>query len=151
MYVTGRSSDTSLSETIQSSSQAIDKIISDLPREITGHSDGLQLQDEVHSALQALLAVFANSTDEIQKPATDRHFVQSGYSSRNRTVPKVVYSLSSGISTCSRDARWVWFSQVYNDIWHNCKIVINILFALIQVYHCLPANFVLPVDFFIGF
>lgn len=106
-FLKGRRSDTSLSEAIQSSSQTIDKIISSLPHEITGHSDGLQLQDDVQSALQALLAVFSNSTDEIQKPTTDRHFVQSGYSSRNRTVPKVVYSLSSGISTCSRDARWV--------------------------------------------
>uniref|UniRef100_A0A671PPC8 Kinesin-like protein KIF14 n=1 Tax=Sinocyclocheilus anshuiensis TaxID=1608454 RepID=A0A671PPC8_9TELE len=104
-------------QTIQSLSKTIDDVINGLPYEMAGRrSDSLQLpcernimasRDQVHSALKALTAAFDKSTDGIQTLDTDRQFVQPGYGSRNRTVPKVVYSLSSGISACSRDARWV--------------------------------------------
>ncbi|XP_016356168.1 kinesin-like protein KIF14 [Sinocyclocheilus anshuiensis] len=113
----GRGSDAGLSQTIQSLSKTIDDVINGLPYEMAGRrSDSLQLpcernimasRDQVHSALKALTAAFDKSTDGIQTLDTDRQFVQPGYGSRNRTVPKVVYSLSSGISACSRDARWV--------------------------------------------
>ncbi|XP_016129300.1 kinesin-like protein KIF14 [Sinocyclocheilus grahami] len=113
----GRGSDAGLSQTIQSLSKTIDDVINGLPYEMAGRrSDSLQLpcernimasRDQVHSALKALTAAFDKSTDGIQMLDTDRQFVQPGYGSRNRTVPKVVYSLSSGISACSRDARWV--------------------------------------------
>ncbi|XP_016331019.1 kinesin-like protein KIF14 isoform X2 [Sinocyclocheilus anshuiensis] len=113
----GRGSDAGLSQTIKSLSKTIDNVINGVPREIPGRrSDSLWLpceknimaaREQVHSALQALTAAFDKSTDGVQTLDTDRQFVQPGYGSRNRTVPKVVYSLSSGISTCSRDARWV--------------------------------------------
>ncbi|XP_016380391.1 kinesin-like protein KIF14 [Sinocyclocheilus rhinocerous] len=113
----GRGSDAGLSQTIESLSKTIDDVIRGVPREIPGRrSDSLWLpceknimaaRDQVHLALQALTAAFDKSTDGVQTLDTDRQFVQPGYGSRNRTVPKVVYSLSSGISTCSRDARWV--------------------------------------------
>ncbi|XP_048039068.1 kinesin-like protein KIF14 [Megalobrama amblycephala] len=116
-YLRGSGSDAGLSQSILSSSKTIEDAINGLPHEMTGRrSDSLQLpcaknvlvaRDEVHSALQALPAVFDKSTDGIQMLGRDRHFVQPDYGNRNRTVPKVVYSLSSGISTCSRDARWV--------------------------------------------
>uniref|UniRef100_A0A672PIP2 Kinesin-like protein KIF14 n=1 Tax=Sinocyclocheilus grahami TaxID=75366 RepID=A0A672PIP2_SINGR len=112
-----RGHDAGLSQTIQSLSKTIDDVINGLPYEMAGRrSDSLQLpcernimasRDQVHSALKALTAAFDKSTDGIQMLDTDRQFVQPGYGSRNRTVPKVVYSLSSGISACSRDARWV--------------------------------------------
>lgn len=117
MYNTGSGSDAGLSQSILSSSKTIDDVINGLPHEMTGRrSDSLQIpcaknvmvaRDKVHSALQALSAVFDKSTDGIQMLGTERHFVQPGYGNRNRTAPKVVYSLSSGISTCSRDVRWV--------------------------------------------
>ncbi|RXN20580.1 kinesin KIF14 [Labeo rohita] len=113
----GRGSDPGLSPTIQFLSKTIDDIINGIPREMAGRrSDSLQLpceknimaaRDQVHSALQALTTAFDKSTDGIKMLDTDREFAQPGYGSRNRTVPKVVYSLSSGISACSRDARWV--------------------------------------------
>ncbi|XP_073700655.1 kinesin-like protein KIF14 [Garra rufa] len=113
----GRGSGADLSQTIQSLSKTIDDVINGIPREMSGRrSDGLQLpceknimavRNQVHSALQALTVPFNKSTDGIQMLDTDRQFIQPGYGSRNRTVPKVVYTLSSGISTCSRDARWV--------------------------------------------
>ncbi|KAK2907037.1 hypothetical protein Q8A67_006022 [Cirrhinus molitorella] len=113
----GRGSDAGLSQTIQCLSKTIDDVINGIPHEMARrHSDSLQLpceknvmaaRDQVHSALQALTTAFDKSTDGIQMLDTDRQFIQPGYGSRNRTVPKVVYSLSSGISTCSRDARWV--------------------------------------------
>uniref|UniRef100_A0A8C1ZU86 Kinesin-like protein KIF14 n=1 Tax=Cyprinus carpio TaxID=7962 RepID=A0A8C1ZU86_CYPCA len=113
----GRGSDAGLSQTIQSLSKTIDDVINGVPREVPGRrSDSLRLpceknimaaRDQVHSALQALTAAFDKSTYGVQTLDTDRQFVQPGYGSRNRTVPKVVHSLSSGISTCSRDARWV--------------------------------------------
>lgn len=114
---TGRGSDAGHSQTMQSLSKTIDDVINGVPREIPGRrSDSLGLpceknimaaRDQVHSALQSLTAAFDKSTDGVQTLDTDRLFVQPGYGSRNRTVPKVVYSLSSSISTCSRDARWV--------------------------------------------
>lgn len=117
MYNTG-SDDAGLSQSILSSSKTIDDVISGLPCEMDGRRSGsLQLpcvenvviaRDKVHSALQALPEVFDKCTDGIQRLGSDRHFVQQLYNgNKNRTVPKVVYSLSSGISTCSRDARWV--------------------------------------------
>ncbi len=64
-------------------------------------------RDQVHTALQSLTAAFDKSTVGLQTLDMDGQFVQPGYGSRNRTIPKIVYSLSSSISTCSRDARWV--------------------------------------------
>uniref|UniRef100_A0A8C2JS39 Kinesin-like protein n=1 Tax=Cyprinus carpio TaxID=7962 RepID=A0A8C2JS39_CYPCA len=113
----GRGSDAGLSQTIQSLSRTVDDVINGLSYEMAGRrSDGLKLpceknimvsRDQVHSALKALTAAFDKSTDGMETLDTDRPFVQPGHGSRNRTVPKVVYSLSSGISACSRDARWV--------------------------------------------
>ncbi|XP_052395563.1 kinesin-like protein KIF14 isoform X2 [Carassius gibelio] len=113
----GRGSDVGLSQTIQSVSRTIDDLINGLSYETAGRrSDSLKLpceknimasRDQVHSALKALTAAFNKSTDGIETLDTDRQFIQSGYGSRNRTVPKVVYSLSSGISESSRDVRWV--------------------------------------------
>ncbi|KAK7126943.1 hypothetical protein R3I94_018200 [Phoxinus phoxinus] len=117
-YLRG-SGDAGLSQSVLSSSKTIDDVINGLPCEMDGRRSGsLQLpcvknvmaaRDKVHSALQALPEVFDKCTDGIQRLGTDRHFVQQWYlnGNTNRTVPKVVYSLSSGISTCSRDARWV--------------------------------------------
>uniref|UniRef100_A0A8C2A6D8 Kinesin-like protein KIF14 n=1 Tax=Cyprinus carpio TaxID=7962 RepID=A0A8C2A6D8_CYPCA len=113
----GRGSDAGLSQTIQSLSRTVDDVINGLSYEMAGRrSDGLKLpceknimvsRDQVHSALKALTAAFDKSTGGMETLDTDRPFVQPGHGSRNRTVPKVVYSLSSGISACSRDARWV--------------------------------------------
>uniref|UniRef100_A0A8C1ENT9 Kinesin-like protein KIF14 n=1 Tax=Cyprinus carpio carpio TaxID=630221 RepID=A0A8C1ENT9_CYPCA len=113
----GRGSDAGLSQTIQSLSRTVDDVINGLSYEMAGRrSDGLKLpceknimvsRDQVHLALKALTAAFDKSTDGMETLDTDRPFVQPGHGSRNRTVPKVVYSLSSGISACSRDARWV--------------------------------------------
>ncbi|XP_077082754.1 kinesin-like protein KIF14 isoform X1 [Siphateles boraxobius] len=117
-YLRG-SGDAGLSQSILSSSKTIDDVINGLQCEMGGRrSPSLQLpcvknvmvaRDKVHSALQALSEVFDKCTDGIQRLGTDRNFVQQWYlnDNTNRTVPKVVYTLSSGISTCSRDARWV--------------------------------------------
>ncbi|TRZ02867.1 hypothetical protein DNTS_026732 [Danionella cerebrum] len=94
----GRSSDVGLIHTVQSSSKVIDDIIKGLPRGLTGrHADNLQR--EMQLALQALSEVFDKTTD--------RNSLQPGYSCNNLRAPKVLYTFSSGISTCSRDARWV--------------------------------------------
>ncbi|XP_043079875.1 kinesin-like protein KIF14 [Puntigrus tetrazona] len=115
--IKGRGSDAGLNQTIHSLSKTIEEVLNGVPCEVNGRRpDSLRLpceknimaaRDRVHSALRALTAPFDESTDEVQTLDTDGQFVQPGYGSRNRTVPKVVYSLSSGISTCSRDARWV--------------------------------------------
>nr|XP_055074215.1 kinesin-like protein KIF14 [Misgurnus anguillicaudatus] len=121
----GRGSDAGLSsfrQAVQSSSKTIDDLINGLPRQIRGgRVDILQLpcvkstvaaRDDVHSSLCALMGAWDKSTDDMRLVDADDCLTKSelqdaGYGNKNRTVPKVVYSLSSGISTCSRDGRWV--------------------------------------------
>ncbi|XP_051550144.1 kinesin-like protein KIF14 [Myxocyprinus asiaticus] len=119
----GRGSDVGLSsfrQAIQASSKTIDNVINGLPRQLEGiRADSLQLtcvrsvmaaRNEVHSALNALTDVFDKSTDGMLEEDgcfAKADLIEPGFDNRNRTVPKVLYSLSSGISTCSRDARWV--------------------------------------------
>lgn len=106
-YLRG-SGDDGLSQSILSSSKTIDDVINGLPCGMGGRrSDSLQFpcaknvmvaRDKVHSALQALPAVFE---DGMEMLGTDRHYQQCyQYGNKNRTVPKVVYSLSSSISSC---------------------------------------------------
>ncbi|XP_057180878.1 kinesin-like protein KIF14 [Triplophysa rosa] len=121
----GRGSDAGISsfrQAVQTSSKTIDDVINGLPRQMGGgRADSLRLpcvkramaaRNDVQSALHALTGAWDRSTDEMHSLDEDDRFTiaemqDSGYDNRNRTVPKVVYSLSSGISTCSRDARWV--------------------------------------------
>lgn len=121
-YSTGRGSDVGLRsfrDTIQSLTKAIGDLVHGFPRQTDICSDdALQLpclknvmdaRDDLHSALCSLAELFNESGEEnvepgilvkaeVQEPAQDQ---------RNRTVPKIVYSLSSGVSSCSRDIRWV--------------------------------------------
>ncbi|XP_051977519.1 kinesin-like protein KIF14 [Xyrauchen texanus] len=119
----GRGSDFdhgSFRQAVQTSSKTIDDVINGLPRKLGAQrADSLQLpcvrsvmaaRDEVHSALNALTEMFDKSTDRMLDE--DGCFAKAdlqepGYGNRSRTIPKVVYSLSSGISMCSRNARWV--------------------------------------------
>uniref|UniRef100_A0AAR2LZC1 Kinesin-like protein KIF14 n=2 Tax=Pygocentrus nattereri TaxID=42514 RepID=A0AAR2LZC1_PYGNA len=122
----GRGSDAHLSsfkEAIQSLTKTISNVVHGLPRQTdTSLSDSLQLpclksvmdaRDEVHSALCSLTALFDESREENIELSTSKNiFVkaedqESGHGTRNRTVPKIVYSMSSGVSSCSRDVRWV--------------------------------------------
>lgn len=121
----GRGSDAGLSsfrQAVQTSSKTIDDVINGLPRQMGGgRADSLGLpcvkramaaRNDVQSALHALTGAWDRSTDEMHSLDEDDRFTiaevqDPGYEDRIRTVPKVVYSLSSGISTCSRDARWV--------------------------------------------
>ncbi|XP_051551445.1 kinesin-like protein KIF14 [Myxocyprinus asiaticus] len=119
----GRDSDVdhgSFRQAVQTSSKMIDDVINSLPCQLGAQrADSLQLpcvrsvmaaRDEVHSALNALIETFDKSTDRMLDE--DGCFAKAdlqepGYGNRSRTVPKVVYSLSSGINMCSRNARWV--------------------------------------------
>lgn len=121
----GRGSDAGLSsfrQAVQTSSRTIDDVITGLPRQMGGgRSDSLRLpcvkramaaRDDVHSALHALTGTWDESRGDMHSLDADESFTKAelqdpGCGNRNRTVPKVVYSLSSSISTCSRDARWV--------------------------------------------
>lgn len=121
----GRGSDAgfvSFRQAVQASSKTIDDVINGLPRQMGGgRADSLRLpcvkramaaRDDVQSALGALMGAWDKSMDDMHLLDADDRFANAelqdpGYANRNRTVPKVVYSLSSGINTCSRDARWV--------------------------------------------
>ncbi|KAG7327749.1 hypothetical protein KOW79_009355 [Hemibagrus wyckioides] len=118
----GRGSDVGLRsfrDTIQSLTMTISSLVHGLPRQTDVCSaDTLQLpclksvmdaRDDLHSALRSLAELFDERSDENEQ---SRIFVkaevqESAQGPRNRTVPKIVYSLSSGVSSCSRDVRWV--------------------------------------------
>ncbi|XP_035379163.1 kinesin-like protein KIF14 [Electrophorus electricus] len=122
----GRGSDAGLrsfKEAIRSLSKTIGDIVHGLPKQTdVGSAGSLQLpcsksvlaaRDEVHSTLCALAALFDERDEENLelsncKSSLGKAEVQDlGHGTRNRTVPKVVYSMSSGVSSCSRDVRWV--------------------------------------------
>lgn len=121
-YSTGRGSDVGLGsfrDAIQSLTMTISSLVHGLPRQTDVCSaDALQLpclksvmdaRDDLHSALRSLAELFDERSDENEQ---SRIFVKAeiqepAQAPRNRTVPKVVYSLSSGVSSCSRDVRWV--------------------------------------------
>lgn len=121
-YSTGRGSDVGLGSfrhTIQSLTKTICDLVHGLPRQTDVCPAGtLQLpclksvmdaRDDLHSALSSLAELFDASSeenmesrifvnDEVQEPAQGP---------RNQTVPKIMYSLSSGVRPCSRDIQWV--------------------------------------------
>lgn len=121
-YSTGRGSDVDLRsfrDAIQSLTMTISSLVHGLPRQTDVCSaDALQLpclksvmdaRDDLHSALRSLAELFDERSDENEQ---SRIFVKAeiqepAQGPRNRTVPKIVYSLSSGVSSCSRDVRWV--------------------------------------------
>lgn len=121
-YSTGRGSDVALGsfrDTIQSLTETISGLVHGLPRQ-TGvcSSDALLLpclksvmdaRDDLHSALCSLAELFNHSSGEnVETRTVAKAQVQEpAQGSRNRTVPKIVYSLSSGVSSCSTDIRWV--------------------------------------------
>ncbi|KAI5610222.1 kinesin-like protein KIF14 isoform X1, partial [Silurus asotus] len=104
----GRGSDVTLRsfrDTIQSLTKTVSDLVHGLPRQTDVRSaDALQLpclksvmdaRDDLHSALCSLAELFDESIEE-NLESTE---IQEGQ--RNRTVPKIVYSLSSGVSSCS--------------------------------------------------
>ncbi|XP_030640811.1 LOW QUALITY PROTEIN: kinesin-like protein KIF14 [Chanos chanos] len=122
----GRGSDVGLPpvrEAIQSSSRTIAEVITGLPRQTGVNLDAtLQLpcvksvvsaHDDVHTALQSLTALFdqsgagrrGSSGSESGSTKSENH--APGHSGRNRTAPKIVYTLTSGVTMTSRDIRWV--------------------------------------------
>ncbi|XP_076880358.1 kinesin-like protein KIF14 isoform X2 [Brachyhypopomus gauderio] len=122
----GRGSDAGLcsfKEAIKSLSKTICDVVHGLPKQTDASAAGsLQLpcsksalaaRDEVYSTLCALAAVFDESHEEHLGRSNSKGSFENaevhelGHAARNRTVPKVVYSLSSGVSSCSRDVRWV--------------------------------------------
>lgn len=120
---TGRGSDVclgSFKDTVQSLTRTISGLVHGLPRQTdVCSSDTLQLpclksimgaRDDLHSALCSLAELFNESSGENVEPRTlvKREVQEPAQDSKNRTVPKIVYSLSSGVSSCSKDVRWVW-------------------------------------------
>ncbi|MCI4383744.1 hypothetical protein PGIGA_G00030120 [Pangasianodon gigas] len=116
----GRGSDVGLRsfrETIQSLTKTISGLVHGLPRQTDVCPAGtLQLpclksvmdaRDDLHSALCSLAELFDESSEENVEPKTFEKAEEPAQGLRNRTVPKIVYSLSSGVSSCSRDIRWV--------------------------------------------
>lgn len=117
-YSTGRGCDVGLgsfSDAIWSLTKTISDLVHGIPRQMDVCPAGtLQLpclksfmdaRDDLHSALSSLAELFDESSeenvesrifmkDEIQEPAQGP---------RNRTVPKIMYSMSLGDSSCSRD------------------------------------------------
>lgn len=121
-YSTGRGSDVGLRsfrETVQSLTKTISGLVHGLPKETDVWSaDTLQLpclksvmdaRDNLHSALCSLAELFNESSEENVEPRTivKAEVQEPAQGPRNRNVPKMVYSLSSGVSSCSRDIRWV--------------------------------------------
>lgn len=119
---TGRGSDVGLRsfrDTIQSLTKTISSLVHGLPRQTDVCStDTLQLpclksvmdaRDDLHSALCSLAELVSQSSEENVEPGTfvKAEIQEPAQAPRNRTVPKIVYSLSSGVSSCSRDIRWV--------------------------------------------
>lgn len=128
----GKSSDSSLSacrEAISSSARTIDEVINGLPRG-TGAAtvSGMQLpcvqsvmaaRDELHSALRSLCTAFdqeeaaeRRGSSGSEKSAEERDPAkEGGHASsttwRNRAVPNILHSLSSGVSSSNGDPRWV--------------------------------------------
>ncbi|KAI5101784.1 kinesin-like protein KIF14 [Silurus meridionalis] len=110
----GRGSDVTLRsfrDTIQSLTKTVSDLLHGLPRQTDVRSaEALQLpclksvmdaRDDLHSALCSLAELFDESIEENLESTEIQEAL------RNRTVPKIVYSLSSGVSSCSRDVRWV--------------------------------------------
>ena len=70
-------------------------------------------RDDVHSALCSLAALFDGSCEENPELSCSKNCVakaedqELNHGTRNRTAPKIVYSMSSGVSSCSRDICWV--------------------------------------------
>ncbi|XP_062411440.1 kinesin-like protein KIF14 isoform X3 [Sardina pilchardus] len=118
---------------VQSSSRVIDDIISGLPRRAgpgTGGTMGLQLpcvqsimvaRDDVHAALRSLASgmksgrarsrgsagsVGSRRSSEECNTTVGSNSSHASLPPRNRTVPKIVYSVT-GPESASKDARWV--------------------------------------------
>ncbi|XP_046893111.1 kinesin-like protein KIF14 [Hypomesus transpacificus] len=110
---------------IFSSSRTINEVINGQPKGLVV-SPGLQMpcvqtvmaaRDELHLALQSMCAVTSQqeSTERSgsawgsEKSIEEGGWAKEGASNgfRSRTVPKVVYSLSSGVSSSNEDPRWV--------------------------------------------
>ncbi|MCJ8737974.1 hypothetical protein PDJAM_G00030330 [Pangasius djambal] len=118
----GRGSDVGLRsfrETVQALTKSISGLVHGLPRQTDVCPAGtLQLpclksvmdaRDDLHSALCSLAELFDESSEENVEPKSfvKAEIQEPAQDPRNRTVPKIVYSLSSGVSSCSRDVRWV--------------------------------------------
>ncbi|XP_072516112.1 kinesin-like protein KIF14 isoform X1 [Salminus brasiliensis] len=120
----GRGSDahfSSFREAIHSLTKTISNIVHGLPQQTDiSPSDSLQLpclksvmaaRDDVHSALCSLAAVFDDRQEEkMEMSNSNSIFAEnqgSGHETRIETLPKIVYSVSSSVSSCSRDVQWV--------------------------------------------
>ncbi|KAM9461389.1 kinesin-like protein KIF14 isoform 1-T1 [Clarias gariepinus] len=118
----GKGSDvglTSFRDTVQSLTKTISGLVHGLPRQTdVCHAGTLQLpciksvmdaRDDLHSALCSLAELFNESIEDDVESRTfvKRELQETAPGLRNRTVPKTVYSPSSGVSSCSRDIRWV--------------------------------------------
>ncbi|XP_062868886.1 kinesin-like protein KIF14 [Trichomycterus rosablanca] len=112
----------SFREEIQSLSKTIGDLVHGLPRQSSANpADTLQLpclrsvmasRDDLHSALCSLAELFDQSHDETTDSSSNSAFSDgetqdAAHGNKVRTVTKVVYSLSSGVSSSSRDIRWV--------------------------------------------
>lgn len=131
-YSTGRGSDVGLKsfrDTIQSLTKTISGLVHGLPRQTDVCPAGtLQLpclksvmdaRDDLHSALCSLAELFDESSEdnvESTRTFTKAEIKEPAQGPRSRTVPKIVYSLSSGVSSCSRDIRWVWAVGSQSDL-----------------------------------
>ncbi|XP_060732777.1 kinesin-like protein KIF14 [Tachysurus vachellii] len=117
----GRGSDVGLRsfrDTVQSVTRTISGLVHGLPRQMDVCStDTLHLPclksvmdpGDLHSALCSLAELFVENSDENvgTRISVKAEVQEPAQGPRNRTVPKTVYSLSSGVSSCSRDVRWV--------------------------------------------
>lgn len=121
-WSTGRGSNVGLGsfrDTIQSLTRTISGLVHGFPRHADVCSaDTLQLpclksvmdaRDDLHSALCSLAELFDEGRDkDIESGTTIKAEVQElSQGLRNRPVTQSVSSLSSGVSSCSRDIRWV--------------------------------------------
>ncbi|TSW35252.1 Kinesin-like protein KIF14 [Bagarius yarrelli] len=118
----GRGSDVGLRtfrDSIQSLTRTISGLLHGKPRQTDACStDTLQLpcvksiidaRDDLHSALSSLANLFDESSNVNLDSwiSMNAEAQESAQASKKGTVPKIMYSLSSGVSSSSRDIRWV--------------------------------------------
>lgn len=124
-FPTGKGSNVclrSFRDEIQSLSKTIGDLVHGLPRHSSASpADTLQLpclrsvmtsRDDLYYALCSLAELFDESQEDTTESSSNSTFsnteIQDAHNgNKMRTVNKVVYSLSSGVSSSSRDVRWV--------------------------------------------
>ncbi|XP_066503711.1 kinesin-like protein KIF14 [Hoplias malabaricus] len=109
-------------EAIQSLTKTISKVIHGLPRQTeVSPSDNLKLpslksvmaaRDDVHTVLCSLAALYDESPEgNVELSSSEDICIKKDqvlcHSTKNKTISKIVYTLSSGVSSFSRDVHWV--------------------------------------------